>query len=74
MNNTLRNIVVWALIGFVLFLALVSLVLNLILNYIFIFVYDMGHVGLALATTFAVISVWTIAIIYLFSLRKSLTT
>ena len=43
-------------------------------NYIFIFVYDMGHVGLALATTFAVISVWTIAIIYLFSLRKSLTT
>ena len=59
---------------FVLFLGLVSLVLNLILNYIFIFVYDMGHVGLALATTFAVISVWTIAVIYLFSLRKSLTT
>tara|TARA_A100001388_G_scaffold81696_1_gene58784 strand:+ start:11250 stop:12557 length:1308 start_codon:yes stop_codon:yes gene_type:complete len=59
---------------FVLFLGLVSLVLNLILNYIFIFVYDMGHVGLALATTFAVISVWTIAVIYLFSLRKILTT
>ena len=59
---------------FVLFLGLVSLILNLALNYLFIFVYDMGHVGLALATTFAVISVWTIAIIYLFSLRKSLTT
>ena len=59
---------------FVLFLGLVSLILNLALNYLFIFVYDMGHVGLALATTFAVISVWIIAIIYLFSLRKSLTT
>ncbi|RPG42778.1 MAG: murein biosynthesis integral membrane protein MurJ [Gammaproteobacteria bacterium TMED112] len=58
----------------VLTLGLVSLILNLILNYVFIFVYDMGHVGLALATTFAAISVWVIAIIYLLSLKKSLTS
>tara|TARA_B000000565_G_scaffold249161_1_gene220324 strand:- start:447 stop:944 length:498 start_codon:yes stop_codon:yes gene_type:complete len=59
---------------FVLTLGLISLILNLVLNYVFIFVYDMGHVGLALATTFAAISVWVIAIIYLFSLKESLTT
>ena len=59
---------------FVLTLGLISLILNLVLNYVFIFVYDMGHVGLALATTFAAISVWAIAIIYLFSLRESFTS
>ena len=59
---------------FVLTLGLISLILNLVLNYVFIFIYDMGHVGLALATTFAAISVWAIAIIYLFSLRENLTS
>ena len=59
---------------FVLTLGLISLIINLILNYVFIFVYDMGHIGLALATTFAAISVWVIAIIYLFNLKESFTT
>ena len=39
-------------------LGLISLILNLVLNYVFIFIYDMGHVGLALATTFTAVSVW----------------
>tara|TARA_B100000513_G_scaffold99577_1_gene42475 strand:- start:2458 stop:3504 length:1047 start_codon:yes stop_codon:yes gene_type:complete len=59
---------------FVLTLGLISLIINLVLNYVFIFVYDMGHIGLALATTFAAISVWVIAIIYLFNLKESFTT
>ena len=59
---------------FVLTLGLISLIINLVLNYVFIFVYDMGHIGLALATTYAAISVWVIAIIYLFNLKESFTT
>jgi Na+-driven multidrug efflux pump len=37
--------------------------MNLVLNYLFIFSYDWGHVGLALATTFAAITVWLLAVI-----------
>ena len=50
---------------FVLFLGSVSLLVNLVLNYLFIFTYDWGHVGLALATTFAAITVWLLAVIFI---------
>ncbi len=47
----------------VLMLGTISLIMNLVLNYLFIFSYDWGHVGLALATTFAAITVWLLAVI-----------
>jgi len=50
---------------FILFLGSVSLLVNLVLNYLFIFTYDWGHVGLALATTFAAITVWLLAVIFI---------
>ena len=50
---------------FILFLGSVSLLVNLVLNYLFIFTYDWGHVGLALATTFAAIIVWLLAVIFI---------
>ena len=50
---------------FILFLGSVSLLVNLALNYLFIFTYDWGHVGLALATTFAAITVWLLAVIFI---------
>ena len=57
---------------FVLLLGIVSLLINLLLNYLFIFVFGMGHVGLALATTCAALIVWLLSIIFLIYLRKSL--
>ena len=57
---------------FVLLLGIVSLFINLLLNYLFIFIFGMGHVGLALATTCAALIVWLLSIIFLIYLRKSL--
>lgn len=57
---------------FVLVLGIVSLLINLFLNYLFIFIFGMGHVGLALATTCAASIVWLLSIIFLIYLRKSL--
>ena len=57
---------------FVLLLGIVSLLINLLLNYLFIFIFGMGHVGLALATTYAASIVWLLSIIFLIYLRKSL--
>ena len=54
----------------VLLLGSVSLLINLILNYLFIFTYDWGHVGLALATTFAAMTVWLLAIIFIFRMNS----
>ena len=54
----------------VLLLGSVSLIINLILNYLFIFTYDWGHVGLALATTFAAMTVWLLAIIFIFRMNS----
>jgi len=54
----------------VLLLGSVSLLINLILNYLFIFTYDWGHVGLALATTFAAMTVWMLAIIFIFRMNS----
>ena len=54
----------------VLLLGSVSLLINLILNYLFIFTYDWGHVGLALATTFAAMTVWLLAIIFIFRINS----
>ena len=48
------------------------LFINLLLNYLFIFIFGMGHVGLALATTCAALIVWLLSIIFLIYLRKSL--
>ena len=56
---------------FVLILGCTSLLINLVLNYLFIFTYDWGHVGLALATTFAAISVWLLAIIFIFRINSN---
>ena len=57
---------------YVLLLGVVSLFINLLLNYLFIFIFGMGHVGLALATTCAALIVWLLSIIFLIYLRKSL--
>lgn len=57
----------------VLLLGSVSLLINLILNYLFIFTYDWGHVGLALATTFAAMTVWLLAIIFIFRMNSQRT-
>ena len=56
---------------FVLILGCTSLFINLVLNYLFIFTYDWGHVGLALATTFAAIFVWLLAIIFIFRINSN---
>ena len=56
---------------FVLILGCTSLLINLVLNYLFIFTYDWGHVGLALATTFAAIFVWLLAIIFIFRINSN---
>lgn len=55
----------------VLALGVISLITNLVLNYLFIFEYNWGHTGLALATTYAAILVWLIALILILKVRRS---
>lgn len=55
----------------VLALGVISLITNLVLNYLFIFEYNWGHTGLALATTYAAILVWLIALILILNVRRS---
>ena len=55
----------------VLVLGVISLITNLVLNYLFIFEYNWGHTGLALATTYAAILVWLIALILILKVRRS---
>ena len=55
----------------VLALGVISLITNVVLNYLFIFEYNWGHTGLALATTYAAILVWLIALILILRVRRS---
>lgn len=55
----------------VLALGVISLITNLVLNYLFIFEYNWGHTGLALATTYAAILVWLIALVLILKVRRS---
>ena len=55
----------------VLALGVISLITNLVLNYLFIFEYNWGHTGLALATTYAAILVWLIALILILIVKRS---
>ena len=55
----------------VLALGVISLITNLVLNYLFMFEYNWGHTGLALATTYAAILVWLIALILILQVRRS---
>ncbi len=58
---------------FVLIIGFISLLTNLILNYVFIFMYDLGHVGLALATTCAATLSWLISLLFIYKINKGIS-
>ena len=57
---------------FVLVIGFISLLTNLILNYVFIFIYDLGHVGLALATTCAATLSWLISLVFIYKINRGI--
>ena len=57
---------------FVLIIGFISLLTNLILNYVFIFMYDLGHVGLALATTCAATLSWFISLVFIYRINRGI--
>ena len=56
----------------VLIIGFISLLTNLILNYVFIFMYDLGHVGLALATTCAATLSWLISLVFIYKINRGI--
>tara|TARA_B100000945_G_scaffold29020_1_gene20085 strand:- start:1520 stop:2023 length:504 start_codon:yes stop_codon:yes gene_type:complete len=58
---------------FVLIIGFISLLTNLILNYVFIFMYDLEHVGLALATTCAATLSWLISLLFIYKINKGIS-
>ena len=49
----------------VLKLGMISLTINIFLNYFFVYVFDLMHVGIALATSFSAIIIYFISLIWL---------
>ena len=49
----------------VLKLGLVSLFINILLNYFFVYVLELNHVGIALATSFSAIAIYLISLFWL---------
>ena len=67
MSNKFFNTIYFAIskTSMVLKLGMISLTINIFLNYFFVYVFDLMHVGIALATSFSAIIIYFISLIWL---------
>ena len=67
MSNKFFNTIYFAMskTSMVLKLGLVSLFINILLNYFFVYVLELNHVGIALATSFSAIAIYLISLFWL---------
>ncbi len=67
MSNKFFNSIYFAIAKtrMVMWLGLVSLLMNIIFNYVFVYIFDLNHVGIALATSISGIVVFCLSVIWL---------
>jgi len=67
MSNKFFNSIYFAIskTRMVMWLGLVSLLMNIIFNYVFVYIFDLNHVGIALATSISGIVVFCLSVIWL---------